>query len=132
MVVPQKTVVVPQQQTSTNGAQQKTVVKNNVSGLTEEISLTNGTNGRNVAHITVNLPSDARLWVDDVVCPLTSSTRSFDTPVLQPGQKYYYTLKVEVDRNGQTLSEARRVYVAAGQQVSVDFNSIVATTTVRR
>jgi uncharacterized protein (TIGR03000 family) len=44
-----------------------------------------------VAKITVTLPANATLYVDNVLCPLTSATRTFATPKLQSGQKYYYT-----------------------------------------
>lgn len=77
----------------------------------------------NVARITVNLPAEAKLYVDNVACPLTSNVRSFNTPALQPGQKYYYTLKMELERDGVTSSQQQRVFIAAGQQINVDFNA---------
>ena len=83
------------------------------------------------ARLTVSLPSNARLWVDNVKCPLTSAQRSFNTPALNPGQQYYYTLRMEVDRDGQMVSENRRVFVAAGRLVNVDFNA-PATVTAQR
>jgi len=88
-------------------------------------------NGANAARITVKLPSNARLWVDNVYCPLTSNERSFNTPVLQPGQRYFYTMRMEVEKDGRTESENRRIYVAAGRQVSVDFNAPAAVTAQR-
>lgn len=76
------------------------------------------------ARVTVKLPSDARLWVENVLCPLTSGERTFNTPTLQPGRQYFYTLKVEVNRNGRALSENRRVYLSGGQQITVDFTTV--------
>src|SRR5262249_30462054 len=73
------------------------------------------------ARVTVRLPADAALCVDDVPCPLTSGTRSFNTPALQPGQKYFYTVRAEVTRNGEKRSQAQRVILEAGQQVTVTF-----------
>ena len=81
-----------------------------------------------VAHLTVKLPSDARLWIDHVECPLTSAVRSFDTPPLEPGQKYVYTLRVQLQREGRTQSESRRVEVAAGRQIEVNFNQMGSAT----
>ncbi len=75
-------------------------------------------------HVTVRLPADARLYVDDVACPLTSATRSFNTPALEPGRQYYYTLKAEVTRDGRVASESKRVIVQAGQEASVDFGDL--------
>lgn len=84
------------------------------------------------ARLTVQLPADARLWVDGTVCPLTSDMRSFNTPALAPGRQYFYTLRMEVEREGRTLSTSRRVFVAAGQAVSVDLNDLSVATTVSR
>jgi uncharacterized protein (TIGR03000 family) len=77
--------------------------------------------------VTIKLPAQARLWVDQVPCPLEGTVRSFDTPVLQPGQRYFYTLRIEVERDGQRVEESRRVPFAAGQRVEVDFNTPVRT-----
>jgi uncharacterized protein (TIGR03000 family) len=84
--------------------------------------------GKDAATLTVKLPADARLFVDGVACPLTSATRSFDTPDLEAGQKYYYTLKAEVVREGETRTATRRVLVEAGKQVTVDFKDLPAQT----
>lgn len=80
--------------------------------------------GAAVARVSVRLPEDARLFVDGVACPLKSSKREFDTPKLEPGQKYSYTLKAEVVRDGQTLSEEKQVILQAGRKVEVDFNKL--------
>ena len=63
--------------------------------------------------------------------PLTSDERSFKTPALTPGQQDYYTLRMEVEKDGQVVAENRRVFIAAGQQVDVDFNA-PATVTAQR
>jgi uncharacterized protein (TIGR03000 family) len=84
------------------------------------------------ARVTVNLPADARLWVDQVECPLTSAARSFDTPVLQPGQTYFYTLKVEVQRDGVPVTDSQRVLIAAGEHVTVNFNNSGALAAAQR
>jgi uncharacterized protein (TIGR03000 family) len=73
------------------------------------------------ARITVTLPADAKLTVDDVECPLTSEKRTFSSPKLQPGQRYYYTFKAEVVRDGKTRTETKRVIIAAGDKVDVEF-----------
>ena len=75
-------------------------------------------------HVVVKLPEDARLFVDDVSCPLTSATRSFDTPELKPGQGYYYTIKAEVMRGGQATVVSKRVIVHAGKETVVEFGDM--------
>jgi uncharacterized protein (TIGR03000 family) len=84
------------------------------------------------ARVTVNLPADARLWVDQVECPLISGVRAFNTPALQPGQTYYYTIKMQVDRNGSPVTDSQRILVSAGEQVTVNFNNLPALATAQR
>lgn len=75
------------------------------------------------SRVTVNLPGDARLWVDGVECPLTSATRSFDTPALNVGQRYFYNMRIEVVRNGERITDSQRVVIVPGEAVRVDFNN---------
>lgn len=84
----------------------------------------------NAARITVILPAEAKLLVDDVVCPLTSDVRSFNTPTLQSGTSYFYVMKMEVEKDGRTITESRRVRMVAGQHVEVNFNVPAETQTV--
>jgi uncharacterized protein (TIGR03000 family) len=81
-------------------------------------------NSKDVAQITVRLPADAKLFVDNSPCPLTSGIRTFNTPKLEQGKKYFYTLKAEAVQNGQTVVQSQRVTMTAGQRVNVDFGNI--------
>jgi uncharacterized protein (TIGR03000 family) len=76
------------------------------------------------AHFTVRLPAEARLVVHGVRCPLTSDTRSFDTPELAPGEVYFYDLEAEVTRDGRVVTESKRVAFRAGEQVTVRFDGL--------
>jgi uncharacterized protein (TIGR03000 family) len=80
--------------------------------------------GKDAAQVTVKLPSDARLYVDDVLCPLTSATRRFNTPELQAGRSYYYNLKAEIVRDGEKRTATKRVVVEAGKEVTVEFKDL--------
>ena len=82
--------------------------------------------------IIVRLPADARLYVHGEFCPLTSSTRAFVTARLEPGTKYFYTLRAELVRDGRKLSESRRVTFKAGERITVNFNNLGTTQTSRR
>ena len=73
--------------------------------------------------MTVNLPADARLWVDAVECPLASSVRSFNTPALNIGTRYTYNIKAEIVRDGRTISETQRIILTPGQETRVDFTN---------
>ena len=79
------------------------------------------------ARIIVRVPADAKLTVDGVDCPLTTETRAFDTPNLQPGQQFYYTVQAQVTRDGKSVSEIKRVIFEAGSSVDVEFRLPVET-----
>ena len=87
----------------------------------EQVSTTTKT-----SQVIVTLPADARLWVDNVECPYTSSERTFNTPPLDPNHRYVYNLRVEMMRDGQPISQTQRVVIVPGEPVRVDFNSAVA------
>ena len=94
-------------------------------GQTSEADFTKLTvEGKDVARVTVKLPAEARLYVDGVACPLTSAVRSFDTPELEAGRTYYYTLKAEVVQDGAKRTATKRVVVEAGKQVTVEFQDL--------
>jgi uncharacterized protein (TIGR03000 family) len=76
------------------------------------------------ARVVVQLPADARLFVDDDPCPLTSAKRSFNTPDLRPGVTYHYTIRAEVTRDGRAVTESKRVTVRAGEETVVEFGDL--------
>jgi uncharacterized protein (TIGR03000 family) len=86
----------------------------------------------NQARVVVELPKDAKLYFDDTLMKTTSEKRVFRTPQLQPGQAYYYILRAEVERDGKTISETKRIIVRAGEEVSARFPELGAETTARR
>jgi uncharacterized protein (TIGR03000 family) len=78
--------------------------------------------------IIVNLPEGARLTVDGAPTNSTASSRVLFTPNLEPGYEYYYTLRAEVVRDGQTAAQTQRIAVRSGEETRVSFD--FATTTV--
>jgi uncharacterized protein (TIGR03000 family) len=80
------------------------------------------TAGSAPATITVNLPADAKLTIDDSPTNATSGNRTFATPALEAGNEYFYTLKVEVTRNGQTVTDSKRISVRGGEETQVNFD----------
>ncbi len=73
------------------------------------------------ARLLIEVPTDARLFIDDQPMKSTSARRNFSTPKLEKGQSYYYELKVEVAREGVTHSETRKVIVRPGEVVRAAF-----------
>lgn len=85
----------------------------------------------NQATIVVELPADARLFCDGAPITLTGPVRVFRTPELQPGLKYSYTLKIEVDRGGRVLTDSKVVDIEPGKTTRVRFNEPSAGGTAR-
>jgi uncharacterized protein (TIGR03000 family) len=75
--------------------------------------------GPAAAKVVVHLPAGAKLTVNKKACQATSATRTFVSPPLEPGKDYYYTLKAELVRDGQTLTSTQRIAVRAGEEKQV-------------
>jgi uncharacterized protein (TIGR03000 family) len=75
------------------------------------------------AHLIVELPADAKLYIDDQLMKSSNATkRTFSTPALQGGQSYYYDVRVEAVRDGKTYEGSKRIIVRAGEQIHASFN----------
>jgi uncharacterized protein (TIGR03000 family) len=77
-----------------------------------------------VARVTVVGPAGAKLSVDGVETTLPTGERTFETPKLQTGRQYYYTVKAEVVRDGRSQTETQRVVVEAGKLTRVQFKDL--------
>ena len=73
------------------------------------------------SRLTVELPQNAKLYIDDRLINTASGKRTFNTPTLEPGQLYYYIVRAEVELDGKTYSESKRVLVCAGEEVKASF-----------
>jgi len=76
-----------------------------------------------IAQIDVLVPDpNAQVWVDDALTSSKGQTRYFDSPTLQPGSDYSYTVKAAwTQPNGQAVTTQATVSVTAGTQAVVDF-----------
>jgi uncharacterized protein (TIGR03000 family) len=73
------------------------------------------------ANVQVILPDPSVVvWLDDHRTTSTGREREYATPPLQPGKKYTYTVTAMWERNGEVLTEERRVAVVAGRTTFVD------------
>src|SRR5688572_4796308 len=79
-----------------------------------------------VARVAIKLPRDARLHVDEVFCPLSGELRTFDTPPLDAGRKYFYNLTVEITHEAKPVRVKRRIIVEANRTTEVDFGDRAA------
>jgi uncharacterized protein (TIGR03000 family) len=73
------------------------------------------------AEVTLDVPAGGRLYVDGQLIGTTPGRQTFTTPVLKPGQVYYYEVAVEVFRDGRSHRDQRRLVVRPGEQVQVTF-----------
>lgn len=78
------------------------------------------------ARLVVEVPVDAKLYIDGRLMKTGSKRRTFSTPLLEPGQLYYYDVRAEIAREGQPYSETRRVIVKAGERVDTSFHGMEA------
>jgi uncharacterized protein (TIGR03000 family) len=64
------------------------------------------------------------LFIDDMPVKAPAGVQTFNTPALEPGQDYFYMVRVERMRDGQPISETRRIIVRAGQVARADFQDV--------
>jgi uncharacterized protein (TIGR03000 family) len=76
------------------------------------------------AKLVVEVPADARLYIDDHLMKTKSNVRVFNTPTLEPKTSYYYVLRAELVRDGQTVSDTKKIVVRAGQEVRTSFTGL--------
>jgi uncharacterized protein (TIGR03000 family) len=83
------------------------------------------------ARVTVLLPAGAKLYVNDVAIA-AKDKQTFETPNLEKGRRFFYTVKAEVLRDGRRVTESQRVSVEAGKTVTVDFTAARSRLTASR
>ncbi len=90
-------------------------------------------NGPTVTKVTVNVPAGARLFLAGQEASATGSVREFTTNRLAAGSEWNnYTLRAEIERDGQIVTREQTLNLKAGEsrEVSFDFgDASVATTT---
>ena len=76
----------------------------------------------NAVTIRVHVPSDARVWIEDVATSQTGADRTFLSPSLTPGSEYTYHIRVRWDEDGKPVERTRAVAVHAGDRVSLNID----------
>jgi len=84
------------------------------------------------AFLVVTLPAEAKLTIDGSPTKLNSSERTFQTPELEPGKIFHYTLVAEVTRDGQPVTTTQKVAVQAGKETRVNLEIPAATNVAAR
>lgn len=88
----------------------------------------NPPDGSEKATLRVDMPSNAKLFVDGTEVTGTGSSRSFSTPALPRGQDFFYDLKAEITVDGKPVVEEKRVIVRAGGTANESFTKLSAAT----
>jgi uncharacterized protein (TIGR03000 family) len=76
------------------------------------------------ATVTISIPADATLLANGQFTTQTSAERKFVTPVLTQGQNYHYEFTATMIRDGQVVTETKKVAVWAGGIINVDFGTM--------
>jgi uncharacterized protein (TIGR03000 family) len=71
--------------------------------------------------LLVNVPQDATVFVNDTLTTSTGNERRFVSRGLSSGRDYSYTVRVEYDRNGETVTETKAATLSAGSEVNLVF-----------
>ena len=76
----------------------------------------------NSARLQVLLPNpDAQVWIEGSETSTRGMTRVFESPELTAGRSYTYTVRAAWQKSQRTVTEERKVTVAAGRSSVVDF-----------
>ena len=72
--------------------------------------------------MTVLVPAaDAQVWFEDKATTQQGMERVFQSPPLEPNQKFTYTIKARWMENGQVVTQERQAHVEAGRSITVNF-----------
>jgi uncharacterized protein (TIGR03000 family) len=76
---------------------------------------------RTSALLSVKVPADAKVFVNDRPTTSTGSDREYISRDLRPGATYSYTVRAEFERDGKPVSEEKSVRLTTGQTASLSF-----------
>jgi uncharacterized protein (TIGR03000 family) len=75
----------------------------------------------NSAHIRVEVPANAEVWVEGYKTSQTGPVRDFISPPLDPKKKCFYTIRARWTEEGRAVEQTREVNVRANAWAKVDF-----------
>ncbi len=80
-----------------------------------------GESDQGKATFNVQVPDDARVFINNLATKTPGMNRSYVSHGLQAGLRYSYEIRAEVTRNGKLLQETQTVQLEAGQARTLDF-----------
>ena len=78
--------------------------------------------GAQTALLNVNVPADAKIFVNGSATTSTGADRQYVSRGLTAGNRYEYEVRAEITKDGNTVTETKNVTLAAGQMVNLSFN----------
>jgi uncharacterized protein (TIGR03000 family) len=94
-------------------------------GSTEELTFSfDGEDQKElVTSLTLNVPTDAKVYLSGNETEATGAERVFQTKRLSAGETWgEYVVRVELQRNGKTLTQEREVSISGGDQKQLSFD----------
>lgn len=76
---------------------------------------------RNSALLSVKVPADAKVFVNDHPTTSAGTDREYVSRDLQTNAQYNYEVRAEFTLNGKSVSETKAIQLIAGQTASLDF-----------
>jgi uncharacterized protein (TIGR03000 family) len=73
------------------------------------------------AKVMIDVPANAKLYIDNQPMSDKTGQRAFMTPPLQRGQTYFYDVKIVLTVDGREKAETQRVILRAGDVVAASF-----------
>jgi len=74
--------------------------------------------------LTIRVPNDARLYVNGLLTRTSGMSRTYVTKGLEPGSRYKYKVRAELNRDGEMIEETKIVYLEAGESESISLNLV--------
>jgi uncharacterized protein (TIGR03000 family) len=82
----------------------------------------NGSGISSSVSLVANVPSDAKIYINEKLTKSTGSLRTFVSNNLKQGSEYQFTVRAEIkDARGKLISETQQVSVVSGETKSVTF-----------
>jgi uncharacterized protein (TIGR03000 family) len=72
--------------------------------------------------LAVNVPEDARIYVNGQATTSTGSSRQYVSRDLQTGFNYTYEVRAEVVRDGRAIEQVKKVDLRAGETANLAFD----------
>jgi len=79
-------------------------------------------NGAQTALLNVSVPAEAKIFVNGAETTSTGAQRQYVSRGLEAGNRYEYEVRAEITRDGNTVTETKKVTMAPGQLASLAFN----------